>query len=195
MLITDWDWNEAVDVAREEGVYYQVFFPGTANERRHVLMAEADSPGRDMYYRHTGMLARIGDIKQTLRQSEIPGCIKVMYLAEQEAQNRIRAKIEGRFGSSVYVAQTLKTFLEVMSAKVSKGKALSGVIKQLGLSKDEVIAFGDEENDLPLFSAAGFSVAPANGKENVRAAASAVCGHVNDDGVAAWLEDFFRLRE
>jgi hydroxymethylpyrimidine pyrophosphatase-like HAD family hydrolase len=56
-----------------------------------------------------------------------------------------------------------------------------------------VIALGDEENDIPLFSVAGYSLAPANAKEPVRAAADRVIGPNTEDGVAAFLEEFFSL--
>jgi hydroxymethylpyrimidine pyrophosphatase-like HAD family hydrolase len=62
-----------------------------------------------------------------------------------------------------------------------------------GFSPEEVIAFGDEENDLPLFTTAGFAVAPANARDAVRAAADFVTGPNTEDGVAAFLAGLLRV--
>jgi hydroxymethylpyrimidine pyrophosphatase-like HAD family hydrolase len=74
---------------------------------------------------------------------------------------------------------------------VSKGQGLKAAMKRLSIKSEEVIAFGDEENDLPMFSVAGFSAAPANAKESVKAGADIVIGSNAEDGVAAFLEKYF----
>jgi hydroxymethylpyrimidine pyrophosphatase-like HAD family hydrolase len=66
-------------------------------------------------------------------------------------------------------------------------------MEKRGLKPEELIALGDEENDLPMFSVAGFSVAPANAKEKVRQAADLVTGPNTEDGIAAFLEETFRV--
>jgi hydroxymethylpyrimidine pyrophosphatase-like HAD family hydrolase len=78
-----------------------------------------------------------------------------------------------------------------MNPRVSKGEGLRIALDRRGLKPAEAIAFGDEENDLPLFAAAGFSVAPANAKEPVRRAADLLVPSNAEDGVAAFLEETF----
>ena len=180
-----------LDLAREMGVYYQVYFPGSDSDPRIALMTERDAPEREMYHQHTGILAELGDLKKALSRPGLPGCVKSMFLAEPEVQALLRPKLDERFGKSVYIAQTLRTFLEIMDAKVSKGQGLRFAMKRLSLKPEEVIAFGDEENDLPMFGAAGFSAAPSSAKDSVKAAADLVIGPNTEDGVAAFLEEFF----
>ena len=182
-----------LDLAREMGVYYQVFFPGSKEDPRITFMAELDGPGRDMYYKHTGLIAELGNLKEALSRPGLPGCIKSMYLAEPEVLAVLRPKLDEHLGKSVYIAQTLRTFLEIMDAKVSKGQGLRLAMEHLSLRSEEVIAFGDEENDLPMFDVAGFSAAPSNAKDKVKAAADLVIGSNAEDGVAAFLEEFFGL--
>jgi Cof subfamily protein (haloacid dehalogenase superfamily) len=178
-------------VAREMGVYYQVFFPGTPEHPRETLMAEQAGPGRDMYHNHTGMLADLGDVEKALDRPGLPGCIKGMFIAEPPVQDRVRARIEERFGGAVYIARTYGTFLEVLSPRISKGKGLLQALEHRGLKPEELIAFGDEENDLPMFEAASWALAPENAKDRVKKAADQVIGSNADDGVAAFLEQTF----
>jgi Cof subfamily protein (haloacid dehalogenase superfamily) len=181
-----------LDISRETGVYFQVYFPG-GKEGRIVLMAEKDSPEREMYRNHTGILAELGDIKEALQRPGLPGCVKGMFLAEPDAQAVIRPRLEDRLGKSVYIVQTYRTFLEIMDSGVSKGRGLEFAMECRGLKKEEVIAFGDEENDLPMLAAAGFSAAPSNAKDKVKAAVDVVIGSNAEDGVAVFLEEFFGL--
>jgi hydroxymethylpyrimidine pyrophosphatase-like HAD family hydrolase len=115
-----------------------------------------------------------------------------MFLAEPEIQDDVvRPFLKERFGDSVYVARTQRTYLEVLNAKASKGAGLKIALEHRGLRPEDVIAFGDEENDLPMFKVASFSVAPSSAKEAVKAAASLVVGPCEEDGVAAFLEETF----
>jgi hydroxymethylpyrimidine pyrophosphatase-like HAD family hydrolase len=80
-----------------------------------------------------------------------------------------------------------------MDRRVSKGQGLRFALERRGLKPDEVMAFGDEENDIPMFEAVRFSAAPANGKDTVKTRADLVIGPNTEDGVAAFLEGFFGL--
>jgi len=179
-----------VDISREMGIYCQTYL---FNEKEIPLLAEIDGPEREMYYNHTGILAELGDLKKAMGQSEAPGCVKIMFLAEPEIFAALRLRLDERLGDSIYIAQSHRTFLEVMDAKVSKGQGLSFAMERLSLKREETIAFGDEENDIPMFASAGFSVAPSNAKDTVKAKADLIIGSNADDGVAIFLEDFFKL--
>jgi len=189
-----------VDFAREKGLYCQAYFPGAdfsdgihsdGNASGIILKAERDGPEREMYHKHTGLLAELVDLKEELRRPGLRGCVKAMFLAEPEVLTEIRPRLEEHFKGGVYIAQTLRTFLELMNVKVSKGQGLKFVMERCSLKSEEVIAFGDEESDLTMFGIAGFFAAPSNAKEAVRAKADIVIGSNAEDGVAAFLEGFF----
>jgi Cof subfamily protein (haloacid dehalogenase superfamily) len=191
-----------VDISRRLGIYYQVYLPpggntppgaSPAEKYRRILMAEKWVPEAEMYLNHTGIRAEIGDLKEALAMPGISGCIKGMFIAEPEVQDRIRPLIEERFGKALYVVRTLRTFLEVMNSRVSKGRGLRVALEKRGLKPSQVMAFGDEENDLPLFEDAAFSVAPSNAKETVRQAADLTIGSNAEESVAVFLEGFFGL--
>ena len=59
---------------------------------------------------------------------------------------------------------------------------------KLGISRDEMIAFGDAENDLAMLEYAGIGVAMANASEEVKVVADEVTLDNNSDGIAAALE-------
>jgi Cof subfamily protein (haloacid dehalogenase superfamily) len=180
-----------IDLARNTGAYYQVFFPGTKETPRQLLMAEKEGAEREMYFNHTGIWAETGDLKKAA--AGFPGCIKSMFVAEPEVQDALRPQIEERFGNTIYIARTLRNFLEIMDCRVSKGQGLRFALECRGLKPEEIIAFGDEENDIPMVEAVRFSAVPASAKDTVKARANLVIGPNTEDGVAAFLEEFFGL--
>lgn len=84
--------------------------------------------------------------------------------------------------------------VEIAPAGADKGVGLSWLCEHLGVHRDDVMVFGDEVNDLPMFAVAGHRVAVANANETVRAAADEVTASNADDGVAVVLERLLRGR-
>ena len=146
-----------------------------------------------MYRNHTGIVPVVKDLKEVIAMPGLRGCVKVMFITDPARHDEIRQKTLDRFGSQVYVARTFPTFLEIMNAGVSKGEGLKTAMKRRRLEAGEVLALGDEENDLLMFNVAGFSAAPANAREKVRAAADVVFASNAEEGLAAFLEDLFKI--
>jgi hypothetical protein len=78
--------------------------------------------------------------------------------------------------------------LEISALGVSKASALAGVCAARGIAPEEVIAFGDMPNDLPMLAWAGRGVAVANAHPEVLAAADEITAANDDCGVAQVLE-------
>jgi len=78
-------------------------------------------------------------------------------------------------------------YLEMFSSDASKRNAVVYLREEYGF--DRIIGFGDNLNDLPMFTACDVSVAVENANPEVRAAASHICGKNEDDGVAKWLKE------
>ncbi len=76
-------------------------------------------------------------------------------------------------------------FLEIHLKGVSKGTAVTHLKEELDI--EELVVFGDNLNDLPMFQVADFRYAVANGKEPVRALADRIIGSNTEDAVAKEL--------
>lgn len=64
--------------------------------------------------------------------------------------------------------------LEFLSPKANKALATQALAAKLGIARDQVIAFGDGNNDAPLLEWAGMSVAMAHGRETAKRAAKTI---------------------
>jgi len=81
--------------------------------------------------------------------------------------------------------------LEISAAGVSKASTLARLCHQRGIGSEDVIAFGDMPNDVPMLRWAGRSVAVANAHPDVLAAAQMTTASNDDAGVAILLEQLF----
>lgn len=82
-------------------------------------------------------------------------------------------------------------WIDIHHSDASKGGAVTLLREQLGVKR--VLCFGDGENDLSMFLNADESYAPDNADPPVKAAASAVIGHHDEDGIARFLRERFKL--
>ncbi len=81
--------------------------------------------------------------------------------------------------------------LEVSAAGTTKATGLAALARRHGVGAEQVVAFGDMPNDLPMLAWAGHAVAVANAHAEVLAAADEVTGRNDEDGVAQVLERWF----
>lgn len=82
--------------------------------------------------------------------------------------------------------------LELWREDVSKASALELIAGRTGIQRQEIVAFGDNINDVELLAYAGLGIAMGNAVPAARAAAREVCGTCDEDGVAATLEALIR---
>ena len=82
-------------------------------------------------------------------------------------------------------------WVDIHHSAGSKGDAVSRLKQELAMSR--VICFGDSDNDLSMFACADEAYAPANAKDEVKAAATAIIGHHDEDGIARFLRERFEL--
>ena len=78
--------------------------------------------------------------------------------------------------------------VEIVPLGISKASGVEEIARPLGIASDEVVAFGDMPNDIPMLLWAGHGVAMGNAHPDVLAAADEVAAPNTDDGVARVLE-------
>ena len=90
----------------------------------------------------------------------------------------------------VSVSQSMKHNLEVMNKGVNKGNAVRILAQMYGINREEIIAIGDNENDISMIEYAGLGIAMGNAEELLKRAADHVTGDYQEDGVAEAIEKF-----
>jgi Cof subfamily protein (haloacid dehalogenase superfamily) len=96
------------------------------------------------------------------------------------------AKHVGIEGDITY--STNNGLVEIVPLGISKASGVEEVAKPQGITSEEVVAFGDMPNDIPMLLWAGHGVAMGNAHPDVLAAADEVTAPNSDDGVGRVLE-------
>jgi Cof subfamily protein (haloacid dehalogenase superfamily) len=78
--------------------------------------------------------------------------------------------------------------IEVLPLGISKATGVAELARPLGITEDEVVAFGDMPNDIPMISWAGLGVAMGNAHPELIEVADEVTAPNSDDGLARVLE-------
>lgn len=79
---------------------------------------------------------------------------------------------------------------EFLAPGRSKAAAVADILRKLNLGWDDVVAFGDDFNDLELLQQAGLGIAMANAAPEVQSVAKAIAPRHDEQGVARALEAF-----
>lgn len=79
--------------------------------------------------------------------------------------------------------------IDIVLDYVDKGVAIKALAEKLGLEMDEVMAFGDNLNDLHMLEVVGHPVAPENARPEILDLAETVIGHHKDQSVIAYMEE------
>jgi HAD superfamily hydrolase (TIGR01484 family) len=81
------------------------------------------------------------------------------------------------------------SLVDVTAPNATKGHALAWRAEQLGLTRDQVMAVGDNFNDVEMLEYAGTPVLMANAVEGLRRPGWHVTGHQDEDGLAQAIRD------
>ncbi|CAN5553016.1 HAD family hydrolase [soil metagenome] len=120
--------------------------------------------------------------------------VKLLARHEEADPERFWTEVEGLVGHLVTTTwSSAGALVEISAADVTKASTLALLCDELGLTSDEVVAFGDMPNDLAMLEWAGTSYAMGNAHPSVLALAKRKAPSNEDDGVAAVLEELFEL--
>lgn len=75
-------------------------------------------------------------------------------------------------------------YIEITAPGASKGEALKALSEHLGLEREQVMAMGDSDNDVPMLKYAGYPVAMGNASSHVKAIAAEITDTAAHAGVA-----------
>lgn len=113
--------------------------------------------------------------------------INIMRVVGDELQE---VKDEIQSIGDIFVTSSIPENLEMNNFNANKGYALKKLCDYLGITPDEVMAFGDTGNDCEMLKIAGLSFAMENGWDEAKKVAKAVAPSNEDDGVAVEIEKY-----
>lgn len=176
------DIHTLVDLAKELDLPMDVLSQDT------VIILNPSEKHLTLYPEMSPLLNREEGIASELVEGRLYNKVVVAYHPEYLDQQI--QKIPDVIKEAYEVIKTRENLLEFMPKGITKAYGISLLAKDLGITVDEVMCIGDEENDLPMIEYAGIGVAMANAIPRVKEIADVVTASNEEDGVAQVIEKY-----
>jgi Cof subfamily protein (haloacid dehalogenase superfamily) len=154
------------------------------------LYVQAVKEDTEAYTQRSSVVAHpLSDLRDALTTP--PTKILAMH-EDEDLIARLLADLKTKYRpDQLHVTTSVPIFLETTNPAVNKGTAIDYLAKNLlNITSDEVMAIGDNHNDVEMLAYAGWGVAMGNAPDAVKAQANWVAPSVDEDGVAAAIDRF-----
>ncbi|MEH1817886.1 MAG: HAD family hydrolase [Nostoc sp.] len=143
-----------------------------------------------IYAERSGVIAiPVGDLHQILTNEPT----KILALSDDtDVIDKLLENLRRQYTpAELYLTTSVATFFEATNASVNKGTAVRYLAEELlGLELANVMAIGDNFNDVEMLEYVGLGVAMGNAPARVQAIAQWVAPSVEEDGAAVAIEKF-----
>lgn len=110
-----------------------------------------------------------------------------LYTVKEENEKEFREKL---LSYDFSVASSFKGNLEATVIDANKGTAVAGLCKELGITAENAMTFGDAGNDCPMLEFAQYSFAMGNGSDECKKSAKFIAPSNAEDGLAQEVEKY-----
>jgi Cof subfamily protein (haloacid dehalogenase superfamily) len=137
----------------------------------HLYVSEGNNQWLDLYESRVGERA---EALPNLDQLDGRRALKIVWYGDPAVLRKVRPEVSIRYGAKADVLSTESENLEFMPRGINKAAALAKVAEQFGVAREQVLSFGDGENDVEMLAWAGMGVAMGHGNSAAIAAARLV---------------------
>jgi len=182
--------KQVFDALMERGMYFMTYARGKSYmfnvDEQQRLKKHHHAPGITCY---GGMPFEIVPDSPAARQECWQAAYKFVCFGE-DYDPRFAELGNALSGLGLSVSSSWRDNMEIMRPGIDKGYAIRRVCAEFGIPTECAMAFGDNNNDLPMFEAVGWPVAMANGEKCAIDAARMVAPPNNESGVGAFIEEY-----
>ena len=118
---------------------------------------------------------------------------KMIVKDDPEIIRHLRDDMKDQFSHLVDITISQPRCLDIVDKDCSKGKGIKLISQKLNIPLENIMAFGDGENDFDMLQAVGHPVVMENGLDSLKEKIKNRAPKNTDNGVAKYLEEFFSL--
>lgn len=182
------------EIVKEVEDIVQLFVIGTHNGLEIMLHKK---PITEIHVNHLAARLKYGDKRQTevTTFGEIDHVINLTFLDNIEVISKVEKILRDKFSNELTIYKYPKSkldksyyFLDVTSKSANKGTALYEYSKLIGTTVGGITCFGDDVNDVEMFTTAGRSVAVGNAIDAVKSVSTDIIGRNEDNSVVNFIQ-------
>ncbi len=180
------------DIMKRSGIFFTCYGHGTLYQN-NVDAAHARTRGMQRLEDKLVMQTHreemvVSDESRTIQEGLFDPYKFVAFSEDAELLRGLRSALV-QSGLPLNVSSSWVDNIEVMVANAGKGEAVDALRAHFGFERSQVMAFGDNLNDIAMLRAAGWGVAMENALPEVKAAARLIAPHHDAAGVAQVINE------
>jgi Cof subfamily protein (haloacid dehalogenase superfamily) len=162
-------------------------------DKLYTVRTSTTSRWMDLYYSQTATACITVD---SFLQFSGSAPSKIIFVGDSAELDKEEAAYRREWGHVLYIVRTWDYYLEFLNPQANKGSGIAALAHAYGVDCADVAAFGDANNDIPMFEKAGTGIAMKNATDEAKKAASYVSEWSNDeDAVAREWERLKKVNE
>ena len=184
---------EIFNILKDYNLIYEIYFDGKCymnNESYSMFDTEHVPP--HIHALLKDFIKSVSDLETLINGQGIEKLNILTLSGEQrlELEERINKTCDVAFASSFPIVKGANGNLEMTEKDATKGFAVKGLADALNITKENIMCFGDGENDCSMLSFADYSFAMANGNDLAKSTAKFTTDTNDNAGVAKAIKKY-----
>ena len=171
---------EIIKYLKEKNIHTHVYNDNklyVEDDNKRIMSAYCDNRGTTYEVVNNFFELEINDVPKIL------GVIE-----DKNLMQEVKKELSEKYKGILTIVQSSPIYLEINDIQASKGKALDFLKEYWNLSDDEVIATGDQDNDIELLEHAGIRACVGSNSLKLKELAQYHCESVNSDELVDLIE-------
>jgi hypothetical protein len=143
-----------------------------------------------LYAQRYAKLAQVKPILEEDLSTILTQAPTKMLVIDDHRINDIAQQLKNNYPETLNICLSRSNFCEIIDKRATKWQGIQVLAKTWGIGPENIMAIGDQENDLSMIEGAGLGVAMGNAIPQVKQAAQYITASVHQDGAALAIEKF-----
>jgi len=167
--------NKIIDIAQQRKLHLNIYY----DNKIYCVDTPYTRQFHELYKRRTDAQFNFISSYDEFRGKEPT---KLLFIIPPEERNKLYDELANTdIVNEIHLVKSDPEYLEFLHPEVNKGTSLELLCQKLGITLDEVAAFGDAENDLEMLELAGLGLCMKNGSQKAKQIANKVTEFTNNE--------------
>lgn len=155
---------------------------------KEVCFITEESKYSDFEINHIGTKVEKVDFNNYIKEDD--DLVKILLFAEEDEIDSKIEMLSQDIKEKYHLVKSLPNLVEILPKNSNKGNGIEALGKILKINSEEIIAIGDQANDIEMIEYAGLGIAMGNAIDEIKEIASYITDTNDNDGVAKAIKKF-----
>ncbi|MDP3385986.1 MAG: HAD family hydrolase [Eubacteriales bacterium] len=175
------DYLKVVQLSKEHNLHPIIYVDKDALGYDIIIEREYDFAEYNGYLSKSHKRYRITDFSDYMENDVLSICFTGKFAPLENLRQQVLSRYPLRFNTSVSLKLNVEALMEILHLESCKWKALKRYTDFKGIADNDILAFGDDNNDIEMIRNAGMGVVMANGTDLMKSVGNSITRYSNDE--------------